>query len=123
MSKKTYSSIHWHINLRGWCLLAIKLSLLILFSRLFTAFHNLWLVAYGEIFSILLDVDNVYILNNTTQQNIVKMSLLRMRKSLRGSSFVGGDVAWLGDCSTMYEQGVVFATGASDHSVHVVEWK
>lgn len=98
-------------------------TLSLLFSRLFTSFHNLWLVAFGEIFSVLLDMDNLYLLNNKTEQCIVKVSLSRMRKSLRGSSFLSGEVAWLNDCSARFEFGTVFATSAPDHSICVLEWR
>ncbi|XP_029467704.1 F-box/WD repeat-containing protein 2 isoform X2 [Rhinatrema bivittatum] len=84
---------------------------------------NLSLLGFGDVFALLFDNHNLYIMDLRTEQLISRWPLPEYRKSKRGSSFLAGEISWLNGLDGENDMGLVFATSMPDHSIHLVLWK
>ena len=82
-----------------------------------------WLVAYGQMVSLLLDMNNLYIYNTKTENCIAHCVLPPFRKSVRGSNFTPGDIGWLDGLHTEPRSTLVLATSMPDHSIFLLKLK
>ena len=82
-----------------------------------------WLVAYGHMFTMLLDQNNLYIHNSKTEICFARCVLPPFRKSVRGSNFTPGDVQWLDGLHRETKSALVLATSMPDHSIFLLKTK
>lgn len=86
-------------------------------TRVFTASPGNWLVAYGHMYSLLMDMNSLYVVRTRTEETIAKFSLPPFRRSVRGSNFTPGEVTWLDGLLTSSPERLLFATSMPDYSV------
>ncbi|XP_033640502.1 F-box/WD repeat-containing protein 2-like [Asterias rubens] len=84
---------------------------------------NLILLGICSAFTLLLDHQFLRLLNTQTHEVISSWRLPAYRRSKRGSNFVAGAVQWLEGLRLEAEEGLVFATSMTDHSLHLVRWR
>lgn len=87
------------------------------YPRVFTASPGNWLVAYGHMYSLLMDMNSLYVVRTRTEETIAKFSLPPFRRSVRGSNFTPGEVTWLDGLLTSSPERLLFATSMPDYSV------
>ncbi|XP_068736119.1 F-box/WD repeat-containing protein 2-like isoform X1 [Montipora capricornis] len=92
----------------------------LLMTRVFTASPAKWLVAYGNMYSLLMDMNFLYVVRTRNEETVAEFSLPSFRRSVRGSNFTPGEVAWLDGLITAPGDGLVFATSMPDYSVLVI---
>lgn len=89
----------------------------VFYSRVFTASPAKWLVAYGNMYSLLMDRNSLYVVRTKNEETVAELSLPPFRRSVRGSNFTPGDISWLDGSITSPGEGLVFATSMPDFSV------
>ena len=87
------------------------------YHRVFTASPAKWLVAYGNMYSLLMDMNFLYVLRTRNEETVAEFPLPPFRRSLRGSNFTPGKIAWLDVFNTCPGGDLVFATSMPDYSV------
>lgn len=85
--------------------------------RVFTASPAKWLVAYGHVYSLLMDMNSLYVVSTRSEQIVAEFSLPPFRRSVRGSNFTPGETLWLDGLVTSPRESLVFATSMPDYSV------
>ena len=85
--------------------------------RIFTSSPATWLVAYGHVYSLVMDMNSLYVLCTRSEEIVAEFSLPPFRRSLRGSNFTPGETLWLDGLVTRPQEGLVFATSLPDYSV------
>lgn len=91
--------------------------------RVFTESPAKWLVAYGHVYSLLMDMNSLYLVSTRSEDIVAKFSLPPFRRSVRGSNFTPGESAWLNGLHTRPRESLVFATSMPDYSVLLLKLK
>lgn len=89
----------------------------VFYSRVFTESPAKWLVAYGNMYSLLMDRNSLYVVRTKNEETVAELSLPPFRRSVRGSNFTPGDISWLDGSITSPGGGLLFATSMPDFSV------
>ena len=71
-------------------------------------------------YSLLMDMNFLYVVRTRNEETVAEFSLPSFRRSVRGSNFTPGEVAWLDGLITAPGDGLVFATSMPDYSVLVI---
>ena len=99
------------------------LHFLISTCRIFTASPANWLVAYGHVYSLLVDMNFLYIVCTKSEEIVAEFPLPAFRRSLRGSNFTPGETLWLDGLVTRPYGGLLFASSMPDYSVLLLTLK
>jgi len=86
-------------------------------GRVFTESPAKWLVAYGHVYSLLMDMNSLYVVSTRSEDIVAEYSLPPFRRSVRGSNFTPGATGWLDGDLTRPRESLVFATSMPDYSV------
>lgn len=86
-------------------------------GRVFTESPANWLVAYGHVYSLLMDMNSLYLVSTRSEDIVAEYSLPPFRRSVRGSNFTPGETGWLDGRNTRPRESLVFATSMPDYSV------
>ncbi|CAH3143682.1 unnamed protein product [Porites evermanni] len=86
-------------------------------TRVLTASPSKWLVAYGHVYTLLMDMNSLYVVRTTNEQIVAEYSLPPFRRSVRGSNFIPGEITWLDGLPTIPLENLIFATSMPDYSV------
>lgn len=87
------------------------------YGRVFTESPAKWLVAYGHVYSLLMDMNSLYVVSTRSEDIVAEYSLPPFRRSVRGSNFTPGATGWLDGGLTRPRESLVFATSMPDYSV------
>ena len=90
---------------------------IVFYSRVFTESPAKWLVSYGNMYSLLMGMNSLYVVRTKNEETVAELSLPPFRRSVRGSNFTPGDISWLDGSITSPGGGLVFATSMPDFSV------
>ena len=92
-------------------------------GRVFTESPAKWLVAYGHVYSLLTDMNSLYLVSTRKEDIVAEYPLPPFRRSVRGSNFTPGQTGWLDGGLTRPRESLVFATSMPDYSVLVLMFK
>lgn len=85
--------------------------------RVLTASPSKWLVAYGHVYTLLMDMNSLYVVRTANEQIVAEYSLPPFRRSVRGSNFIPGEITWLDGLPIIPLESLIFATSMPDYSV------
>ena len=85
--------------------------------RVLTASPSKWLVAYGQVYTLLMDMNSLYVVRTTNERIVAEYSLPPFRRSVRGSNFIPGEIRWLDGLPAIPLENLIFATSMPDYSV------
>ncbi|KAK3742298.1 hypothetical protein QZH41_013112 [Actinostola sp. cb2023] len=91
--------------------------------RCFVSSPSKWLVAHGQIFSLLVDSNTLYIMNTRSEQCVASRELPPFRRSARGANFTPVETMWLNSVPTNIKDKVLFATSMPDYSILLLKFK
>ena len=94
-----------------------KILFITFIRRVLTASPSKWLVAYGHVYTLLMDMNSLYVVRTTNERIVAEYSLPPFRRSVRGSNFIPGEITWLDGLPTIPLENLIFATSMPDYSV------